>query len=112
MNINAYQTRALTTAIYPARGQRDLTALAYTFIGLAGEIGETLNKFKKILRGDKPLDAAMRIALAQELGGVFWYLAASADELGFSLDDIAAMNLAELAARSDRGTLRGDGDDR
>jgi NTP pyrophosphatase (non-canonical NTP hydrolase) len=112
MSLNYYQQEAGTTAIYPERGTGSRTAINYCLVGMGGEAGEVLNKWKKILRGDKPLDLNARQAFAKELGGVLWYLARAANELDYSLEEVAAFNLAELASRSARGTIQGDGDDR
>lgn len=51
-------------------------------------------------------------AAAQELGDVLWYLAMSADALGYSLSEIADMNLDKLRGRKERGTIGGSGDER
>ena len=47
MNFNDYQTKAITTAVYPKH-----QALPYLALGLSGEAAEVANKVKKILRGD------------------------------------------------------------
>jgi hypothetical protein len=36
----------------------------------------------------------------------------AAGEMGFTLSEIAKMNLQKLASRDERGTLQGDGDNR
>ena len=108
-DFNTYQTRAWETAVYPNRGGN----LAYTVLGLNGEAGEVAEKVKKILRDhDGVVDDAARHALAKELGDVLWYVAAVCSELGLSLADVAADNLAKLSDRRDRGALHGSGDNR
>lgn len=105
MNLNDYQERALTTAVFPKQH-----ALAYTALGLAGESGEVADKVKKILRGDTAnVDYD---GIAKELGDVLWYLAVLSDVLGYNLSDIAQMNLQKLAKRQAEGTLKGSGDNR
>ena len=47
-----------------------------------------------------------------ELGDVLWYIANLATDLGLSLDNLAAKNLAKLHDRQNRNVLQGDGDDR
>jgi len=83
-------------------------ALAYTALGLAGESGEYTEKVKKLIRDgqlDKPL-------AAKELSDVLWYLTAAAHELGYTLTDIAEINLVKLTYRAERGVLQGNGDER
>ncbi len=79
--------------------------------GLANEAGETVGKMKKIIRGDLSLSQSMPL-LAAELGDVLWYVAGCAEKLGFSLEEIARMNLKKLEDRQLRGKLQGDGDTR
>jgi NTP pyrophosphatase (non-canonical NTP hydrolase) len=103
-----YEQIISETAIYPDVGKGTGIALAYTALGLVGEGGEFSEKIKKWLR-DGVLDK--RLA-AKELGDVLWYLTASARELGYSLQDIAEMNMVKLLARKNAGTLQGSGDER
>jgi NTP pyrophosphatase (non-canonical NTP hydrolase) len=46
MDLNAYQTAALQTAIYPNMGVN----FAYPALGLVGEAGEVADKLKKVIR--------------------------------------------------------------
>ena len=103
-----YQQKARDTAIYP-----DDIGLFYTTLGLVGEAGEIAEKVKKLMRDDdKEFDEEFQENLAHELGDVLWYLANLSHEIGYSLEDIATMNLRKLASRADRGKLQGDGDNR
>lgn len=104
LTLNDYQARAETTAGYPRE-----TALAYVLLGLGGEVGELQNKYKKVLRGDKPLN---REDLVAELGDVLWYVAMLAKELGVTLEDVGEQNLQKLAQRAQNNTIQGDGDNR
>jgi len=47
--------------------------------------------------------------MLDELGDTLWFAAALAYELGTTLEDVAKSNLAKLAARAEKGTIRGDG---
>lgn len=105
MDLNIYQTQAVKTAVYPKP-----LATCYPIIGLVGEAGELANKFKKVLRGDRPFDAKLKLELAQELGDVLWYLANVSKDIGYDLNDIAKMNLFKLRARKKKGTIKGEGD--
>lgn len=102
--MNHYQARAKETAIYP----RD-HAVTYPLLGLAGEVGEFCNKYKKVLRDGKPFDPQDQ---ASELGDILWYIALVADDCGISLGSIAAENLRKLHDRQNRGVLGGSGDNR
>lgn len=104
MNLNEYQDAALATAIYPKEYK-----IIYPALKLAGEAGEVAEKVGKSLRGDKVLD---RADLAKELGDVLWYIAATADDIGYTLEQIGNMNLNKLGDRQVRGVLKGDGDNR
>jgi len=107
MKINDYQLGALETAIYP----KDKKVI-YPALGLAGEAGETADKVKKYLRGDYALDSEHKKAIALEIGDVLWYCATLANDLGYSLEEVAQMNLAKLRSRQQRNKLSGDGDNR
>ena len=109
MNLSEYQEKALTTALYPNQGSNPY----YPALGLGGEVGEVLNKVKKIMRDhDGKLTDEYRDILRKELGDVLWYVAALSTELGLNLDEIAQLNLEKLFSRKQRGTLGGDGDNR
>jgi len=107
MNLNTYQKHALETAIYPNQHK-----VIYPALGLNGEAGEVAEKVKKIMRGDCGLTDAMRCDIALELGDVLWYVATCANDLGYSLEDIAKMNIKKLSMRQKKGLLGGNGDHR
>lgn len=107
MNLNTYQKKALETAIYPEQYK-----IVYPALGLNGEAGEVAEKVKKILRGDAGLTTERRTDIALELGDVLWYVATCANDLGYSLEDIAKMNIKKLAMRQKKGLLGGNGDHR
>lgn len=87
--------------------------LVYPALGLANEAGEYLGKLKKVFRDDYGvIDEAKRGELAGELGDVLWYLAQSCTNLGYSLEQIAEMNIEKLHRRIANGTLGGSGDSR
>ena len=73
-----------------------LDEVSYNTIALCNEAGEFADIVKKSMRGDYSIDDAKtkRRAAALELGDVLWYLARLADELGFTLEHVATMNLA------------------
>lgn len=67
---------------------------------------------KKFLRGDYDLDGEHKKAIALEIGDVLWYCATLANDLGYSLEEVAQMNLAKLRSRQQRNKISGDGDNR
>lgn len=111
MTFDDYQEFAEKTAIYRQTIFERLNRLSYTTIALSGEVGEFANKLKKIIRHDFTLES-QRDFLRAELGDILWYVAMIACELNVSLDGTAVQNLEKLAKRKEKGTLRGDGDNR
>lgn len=109
MDLNAYQAKARSTAIYPDLGNN----LIYPVLGLLGEAGEVAEKVKKMVRDDGgELSDDRREAIRKELGDVLWYVSQVAAELDSNLDDIAGMNIRKLEDRFNRGKIKGSGDDR
>lgn len=110
MTVDDYQKQALTTAgdTHEPLMQKTIWAM-----GVAGEAGEVLEKWKKIVHyksgkiTQEDLDD-----LAKELGDVMWYIAVLADSLGLSLDDILQRNVDKLKSRKARGVIAGKGDNR
>lgn len=94
MNFDDYQNEAKRTLSSNYSNQRD--GLTLGALGLGGESGEAIDLIKKHLFHAQPLD---REKLRKELGDVLWYLAAIATVSGFSLDEVAAANVAKLRAR-------------
>jgi len=109
MNLDWYQIEANKTAEYPHYNINDI--ISYLGLGIAGESGEIANKLKKVIRGDKSIDAISQ-DLAYELGDVLWYVSELSKELNYSLSTIAEMNLQKLAERKKNNTIKGTGDNR
>jgi NTP pyrophosphatase (non-canonical NTP hydrolase) len=109
MTFKEYQDKAVETAIYGAGN-----AIIYPALGLANEAGEVLGKIKKVLR-DKNGDfdhLDTRMAIADEIGDVLWYMAALCKDLDISLDSIANKNIVKLLDRRARNVIQGSGDNR
>lgn len=83
MTPNDYQQAALRTA--PGDLPPEILLLN-GLMGLNGEAGEAIDILKKHL-------------LAKELGDVAWYLAVSANAIGYDLETIMQMNVDKLKAR-------------
>lgn len=110
MTIDEYQSRAPLTAINHPDPLMDKTIWA---MGVSGEAGEVLEKWKKIVAyKDGQITADDKAELAKELGDVVWYVAVLADRLGLSLEEILQNNLQKLADRQSRGVQKGTGDNR
>ena len=102
MNMNEYQREAQQESWHPrgSKTKNTVGEVAYNAIALCNEAGEFADVVKKSMRGDYSItDEKTRQAAALELGDVLWYLARLADELGFSLEQVAAMNLAKISRR-------------
>jgi NTP pyrophosphatase (non-canonical NTP hydrolase) len=89
------------------------STIIYPALGLCGEAGEVAEKIKKIIR-DKggvytPED---KTEIVKELGDVLFYITALSQDLGFSLEDVAGMNVEKLMSRKERNVLHGNGDNR
>lgn len=109
MQLNDYQRKALETAVYPREFK-----IIYPTLGLTGEAGEVADKVKKVIRGDdgSGFSSGKRLELAKEIGDVLWYVATLADDIGYTLEEIAELNYAKLKSRQERGKLAGSGDNR
>ncbi len=87
--------------------------IVYPTMGLLNEAGEVAGKVKKIFRDrGGAISEEDRQALRKELGDVLWYLAQICTELDLDMSDVAQANIRKLYDRYDRGTIRGDGDER
>lgn len=109
MLINEYQESALETSFYPKSDH----SLVYPALGLTGESGEVADKIKKIIRDkDGKATEEDKRELSKELGDVLWYVAILANELGYTLEEVAQMNINKLQSRKERNKLHGSGDNR
>lgn len=103
MQLNDYQTKAMVFRMPTAYGR-------YALLNLTGEVGELNSLIAKSLRdGPKP-DHSKNVK--KELGDILWMLAALCDDYGLTLTEVAQGNLDKLSGRTERGTLKGSGDDR
>ena len=105
--------------------------MSYMLLNLVAEVGELAGKVAKPIRKDNViirdnmlspaylfepdcLEAFddMKREMALELGDVLWMVQGCASRLGYTLEDIAIMNLNKLKSRAERGQIDGDGDHR
>lgn len=66
----------------------------YTAMCMTGEAGETADGVKKLIKGTKDKDY-----VALEIGDTLHYLTVLAKQLGYTLEDIMAMNMKKLVDR-------------
>ena len=124
MTPNEYQKMALRTEgvyqnthkvyeAFPDKALGVIFRLTNGLMGLNGEAGEAIDILKKHLYQGHELD---REHLAKELGDMAWYLAVSADALGYTLEQVLQMNIDKLRDRypdgfeTERSVKREDGD--
>lgn len=115
MTMTEYAAEAMQHCIYP-----DNTL--YPVLGLLSEAGEVADKLKKHFRDGEGVEEVkcqdalvelpleLREGLALELGDCLFYITAIASDIGYDLEEIAAMNLEKLEDRSERNVLKGSGD--
>lgn len=118
MKLNEYQEKAMTTCM-PSSAN-----FSYMMLNLVGEVGEFASKVGKSIRkgraeicnnrlsmiGDTDMLWEQEQELKKEAGDCLWQLSGICSVLGWSLEEIAQMNLDKLAARKAVGTIDGNGD--
>ena len=125
MELNEYQERAMETCMASCDN------MAYMLTNLVAEVGELAGKIAKPIRkgnvcyrdnhltpahlfeeDDMIVFADMREEMAYEAGDVLWQLAGVIKRLGYTMEEVAQMNLDKLRSRAERGKIDGDGDNR
>lgn len=98
MNFNQYQKETLRTA--GGMNKEGLkNANNYILNGVLGmneEAGEAIGIVKKHIYQGHELD---KKHLAEEIGDCLWYIAVAASGIGYTLEDIAKMNVEKLHKR-------------
>jgi NTP pyrophosphatase (non-canonical NTP hydrolase) len=109
MNFSDYQKESRKTAEYSDQGNNYM----YPLLGLAGESGEVVEKFKKMIRNnDGVMTDEIKKGIKKELGDLLWYVAQICTEIDLDLDDVATTNIEKLKDRSKRGVVKSEGDNR
>lgn len=120
LSLNEYQQRAMTTCTESSNN------FSYMMLNLVGEVGEFASKIAKEVRKERmEVDKSqlhmtegnyMKVEFDEELkkeaGDILWQLSGLCSVMGWSLEDIAQMNLDKLASRKERNVIVGDGDNR
>ena len=118
LTLNEYQKKAMTTCMPSSEN------FSYMFLNLVGEVGEFASKVAKAIRkgnaeishsklsriGDTDMLATQEEELKKEAGDILWQLSGVCSVMGWSLEEVAQMNLDKLAARKAVGTIDGNGD--
>ena len=108
MTFNEFQEKALSTANYGVGNK-----IIYPALGLCGESGEVAEKIKKTIRDKEgKFTPEISLEIAKELGDVLWYITSLANDLGFSLEEIANVNNEKTLSRKNRNVISGNGDNR
>lgn len=120
LTLNEYQKKAMATCMESSDN------MLYMMMGLCEEVGELQGKFSKGIR-KKHIEATSLnnfrcfdmeyneyeewLELVQkEVGDVLWMVAGFCNVMGWSLEEVAKLNLDKLAARKAVGTIDGNGD--
>lgn len=115
MKLNEYQHEASLFAVN--------NDLMHFMFGLLEEAGEAAGILKRMFReddgywddwcnNDYGISDMAAAKLKAELGDILWHVALVADNLGFSLEEVAQHNLLKLQSRKQRDMIKGSGDDR
>lgn len=95
MELHEYQQQARRTE---KRVHAVGSDIAVPILGLAGEVGELINEYKKHLR-DGPAHERFPERVAEELGDILWYVAQTATKFDLNLNHVAHQNLHKTRAR-------------
>ena len=122
LTLKDYQEKAMTTCMESSNN------FSYMFLNLVGEVGELASKVAKALRKETGMmdgpnfyyykyqdegqssSESLYAELKKEAGDILWQLSGLCSVMGWSLEDVAQMNLDKLAARKAAGTIDGSGD--
>lgn len=97
---------------------------SYMFLNLVGEVGEFASKVAKQIRKGRVRIEENHLTpnilveewtkeeeeLKKEAGDILWQLSGVCSVMGWTLEEVAQMNLDKLAARKAAGTIDGSGD--
>jgi len=113
MNLDDYSKQAITT-LTNDHEYGDISAdLMAQVLGLSDESGEVLGKFKKLIRDKNGvMNDDDKKEIIKEIGDVLWYVNSVSHLMGYSLEEVAQMNIDKLASRKQRNQIKGSGDNR
>lgn len=93
MDLNEYQREAAQTIPLGFDGDTMIDNAVY---GLCGEVGECVDRLKKVKFQGHPQD---KEHLVYEMGDILWYLAEMATGAGLTLEEVAEKNILKLRKR-------------
>ena len=109
MKLDEYQKLAYRTVSH----KDNVAAMEYHALhGLSGEVGELHSLYQKVYQGHH-FDAAHA---KKELGDILWFAAEYCTSMGWSLSEVAKLNIEKLEARfpegfsAERSLNRAEGD--
>lgn len=121
MELKEYQEYAMKTCMPTCNN------LSYMLLNLVGEVGELSSKIAKAIRKSQIAIKDNRLVynapssddilsfidgVKAETGDCLWQLTGLCHIMGWSLEDIAQLNLNKLKSRKERGVIDGNGDNR
>lgn len=126
LTLSEYQEKAMSTCMPSSEN------FSYMFLNLVGEVGEFASKIAKAIRKEQVTIGGLygmeksssndliyrkfkeaneqKVELQKEAGDILWQLSGLCSVMGWSLEEVAKMNLDKLAARKAIGTIDGNGD--
>lgn len=109
MTFKDYNEKSSEVLLYP----KGVAAVMYLALGVNGEAGELGEKVKKVYRDSEGVfDEHAKLEVQKEIGDVMWYLNRISEELGFTLEQAAELNLVKIQDRIARDMVHGEGDNR
>lgn len=96
MTLNKYQELASRTI---NKRLSNASLEAHALHGLASELGEIHGIFQKAYQGHE----VDKLEVKKELGDLLWFIAELATSAGWTLDEIASLNIAKLMKRYPKG---------
>ena len=107
MEVKEYQDFMSTSKVYNS------LPVVYPILGMNGEAGEAAEKAKKVLRDNNGIFGGMiKMDIMKELADVLWYVWATADDLGYTLEDVMKIGVEKVEKRKKTNTVHGSGDNR
>lgn len=107
MKVKEYENVMSTSKVY------DVLPIIYPVLGMNGEAGETAEKVKKCLRDNNGIFGdQIKVDIMRELADVLWYIWATADDMGYTLEDVMKIGIEKVEKRQKTNTIHGKGDNR